>query len=571
MAKDLNRGSRMMRFLLTTALVTAGIGMYCVLVMMTTVGTKAGTPYLYASGATFLLNGLAVLTVILMLARRKVVQKVKVLATAMDRGAEGDLTATVAVTGDDEFSMLNTNFNTMLHKLGGMAGRVNLSLTELRQIATDIRDVAEREVAAARVQSEAVTGTTGAVQEIDQSVRSVAHSVERLSTSATENAASIQEMSASIDHVIENVEALALAVTEVSSSIFEMAAAEKQIGSSVTSLMDESQTAAALVTELDLSIKQVERHALDTAAISETVRQDAEMGRTSVEATISGIGEIRRASGTTFAAIEHLSARAVNIGKILSVIDEVAEQTKLLALNASIIAAQAGEHGKGFAVVADEIKELARRTSSSTREIGDIVKGVQEETGRAVAAIKVVEQRVVEGAELSQRSGAALEKIVDGVQMATSRVDVIAQTTVEQATASQEMNRAMERVAEMVSQINKSTREQGHGNELIMAAAERMKSLTAQVRTSTREQSSTGKHIVRATEEITAMIEQIRNATGVQTEGSQRIVGAMADVEQATHTNVEATKVMDGAVARLARQIELLQGEMGGFKVESER
>ncbi|HEX5772821.1 MAG TPA: methyl-accepting chemotaxis protein [Geomobilimonas sp.] len=568
MAKDLNRGSRLIRFLLITALVCTAIGIYAAFMMVATAGVRS---YAYASGAAMTLNGVAVLGVMLMLARRKLVHKVKVLAAAMDRGSEGDLTAKVDATSDDEFGMLNANFNAMLDKLGGMTGRVNLTLAELRQIAADINEVAGRGVAAARVQSEAVAGTTGAVQEIDQSVHEVALSVESLAGSATENAASIQEMSASIDQVIQNVEALALAVTEVSSSIFEMAAAEKEIGSSVTSLLDESRTATALVTDLDLSIKQVEKHAVDTAAISETVRQDAESGRTSVEATISGIGEIRRASGTAFAAIEHLSARAVDIGKILSVIDEVAEQTKLLSLNASIIAAQAGEQGKGFAVVADEIKELARRTSDSTREIGEIVKGVQEETGHAVAAIKVVEQRVVEGGELSQRSGTALDKIVGGVQMATERVEVIARTTEEQSMASQEMSRVMERVAQMVSQIDKSTREQGHGNELIMAAAERMKALTGQVRTSTREQSSTGKHIVRATEEISSMIEQIRNATGVQTEGSQRIVGAMADVERATRTNVEASKVMDGAVARLTGQIELLKKEMGGFKVQGEK
>ena len=153
---------------------------------------------------------------------------------------------------------------------------------------------------------------------------------------------------------------------------------------------------------------------MDTAAISEGVRKDAEMGKEAVEATITGIHEIRRSSRITYEVINTLSERAADIGTILSVIDEVAEQTNLLALNAAIIAAQAGEHGKGFAVVADEIKELAERTSSSTREIAQVIKGVQDETQRAVEAINQAEKSIADGELLSQKSGEALTKIVTG-------------------------------------------------------------------------------------------------------------------------------------------------------------
>jgi len=111
---------------------------------------------------------------------------------------------------------------------------------------------------------------------------------------------------------------------------------------------------------------------------------------------------IRNSSRITAEVIETLSLRANDIGAILSVIDEVAEQTSLLALNAAIIAAQAGDHGKGFAVVADEIRELAERTSSSTREIATVVNGVQEETRRAVDAISLAEASITEGVRLSQ-------------------------------------------------------------------------------------------------------------------------------------------------------------------------
>jgi methyl-accepting chemotaxis protein len=435
-------------------------------------------------------------------------------------------------------------------------------------MAADIKDVSRRSVAVAEIHSEGVKGTSGAVRQIIVSASEVAGGVESLSKLSSENAASILEMSASIEEVAKHVEALAEAVESVSSSLIEMASAEKQIGSSVNCLLADSTAMERLLGEMGRSIKQVEQNAHNTATISETVKTDAESGRESVEATISGIEEIRRASRISFESIQSLSRRANNIGKITLVIDEIAEQTNLLALNASIIAAQAGEHGKGFAVVAGEIKNLAQRTGNSTREINDIIKGVQEETQRAVKAFDLAEQRIVQGETLSQRSGEMLNKIVSGVQMATDQVNQIARTTVEQSQGSREISSAMSRVADMVKQIARATREQGKGSELIMGAAERMKNLTAQVRSSTQEQTNSNSVIVRSTEKIGEMIATIKGACSIQTESGRCIAEAIGSIEKSTETSVDAVRIMDGVAAGLSQQVEVLSKEMSGFKVK---
>jgi methyl-accepting chemotaxis protein len=374
-------------------------------------------------------------------------------------------------------------------------------------------------------------------------------------------------MAASVEEVAQNVENLASSVDEVSSSITEMAASIKQVGNSVISLMDTAATTASSVMEMDSSIKQVESNALDTAAISEEVRKDAEVGKKAVDATIAGINEIKRSSGITYEVINTLSGRANDIGTILSVIDEVAEQTNLLALNAAIIAAQAGEHGKGFAVVADEIKELAERTRSSTREIALVIRGVQDETHRAVEAISLAEKSIAEGENLSQKSGEALNKIVDGVKKSTVRMEEIARATVEQAKGSVMIRDAMERVSEMVAQIATATREQGQGSELITTAVQSMKDLTAQVRASTREQSKVGGFIARSTENITDMIQMIKQACDEQGRGSEQIVVAVEDISQSTTINLEAIELLNNALASLLRQTELLDREIGVFRV----
>ena len=113
---------------------------------------------------------------------------------------------------------------------------------------------------------------------------------------------------------------------------------------------------------------------------------EAATGVEALQKTLAGIDKIKDSSAVASSVIESLGRRILEVGNILNVIDEVAEQTNLLALNAAIIAAQAGEHGKGFAVVAEEIKDLADRTSSSTKEITELIGSIQEESRNAVSA-----------------------------------------------------------------------------------------------------------------------------------------------------------------------------------------
>jgi methyl-accepting chemotaxis protein len=570
MAPNLRLGTNFIRVSLISGVVVSIVGILCLSNIVAGVGSDV-SGYAYCALVCCLLAAALFITVFWLLASRNLAKRVRLLAAAMDRSADGDLTISLDVTSEDEFGKLNENFNLMMEKLSGVVSRVNLSILELKQITNDINEVAQSGLTAAELQSDGVSAASDAIQEINRAVLQIAKWVDGLFAAASGNASSIMQMSASIESVNQHVEALSNTVDEVSASIIEMTAAEKQIGESADCLMLESTTASQLVAELEVSIKQVGENAARSAAISETARQDAEDGREAVEATIFGIGEIRHSSSSTVEAIQNLAVRAADIGKILSVIDEVAEQTKLLALNASIIAAQAGEHGKGFAVVANEIKELARRTSRSTQEISDITKGVQEETLRVVDAIKLSEQLIMEGERLSQRSGEALYKIVAGVQQATDQTNEIAHFTESQTRLSQNMSQAMNRVADMVRQIAKATREQGRGSEQIISAVERMKGFTSEVKLSTRAQSEASNHIVGATEEIRNTIDNVKNACADEAESSRMIVQAMENIRDSSEGNVETTRVINKAVNGLSRQMALLQEEMAGFSYKGKK
>jgi methyl-accepting chemotaxis protein len=245
----------------------------------------------------------------------------------------------------------------------------------------------------------------------------------------------------------------------------------------------------------------------------------------------------------------------------------VAEQTNLLALNATIIAAQAGEHGKGFAVVADEIRELSERTSSSTREIATVISGVQEETRRAVDAINKAEASIADGEKLSQHSGTALEKIVNGVQQTSMQVDNIARATLEQAQGSQSIKEAMESVAEMVEHIANSAAEHTQTSELIARAMERMKDLAIHVRSSTHEQSQTSGLIAHATRDVLDSIEQIRESGCSQDLSSAMIAAALKNIQVSTASNAETVRVMEGSLDGLSKQVNLLEKELSDFKI----
>lgn len=489
-------------------------------------------------------------------------------ATFAKAVSDGDLTKTLDVTSRDEFGDLAESLNDMVAHLSGLVMRVSGSAQELREVSGNLTLAAGQVTRAVQTQQAEISESQAVMQSVEQSVVRVGDGVEVLSASAQETASAVQQIAASIDGVAGTVEQLAQVVDEVSSSVVEIAASIRQVEGSVMSLMDSSSVTASSVLEMDASIRQVQDNARTTAQIAVAVQEDAETGRQAMEATMAGMTEIRRSSRITYEAIESLSAKTGDIGAILSVIDEVAEQTNLLALNAAIIAAQAGEHGKGFAVVADEIKELAERTTSSTKEIADVIKAVQGDMTRAVESINLAERVIKDGEFLSGRSAEAQDKIVRGVRQASERMHQIAVATTEQSKGSQVIRQAIEQMSNMIEQIASATREQARGGDMIIAATEKMKSLTEQVKSATQEQRRGGTTIGAQTERVLAIVATIRNGCLTQRQEGERVAQALEGLHATSAATIEANAILGQAVQRISRQSEVLQQELDAFKLE---
>ena len=566
MAHDLRSGSRIIRLFQILALLSAVAGVILSLMVLATPTPESIHRCLPWILGAFIVDALLIAIVLATMAARGLVKRIKVLAGAFNRGAEGDLTVRVDMGAEDELSGLGQNFNGMLEKLAGMVTGVTAAIHELRRIASRNDEASGRVMEAAKIQADGLAETSSSIDEINRSAAEVGTGVETLARASSENRAAIGEMTGSIIEVRRNVEAQAGAIEDVSSSITEIVAVVEETNRNVAGLKESAVATSSSVAEMDVSIQHVEKSTRETVAAAVEVREDARHGQEAVEATIRGIGEIRTSSGNTFTSISRLSERVAAIGKIVSVIDELTEQTNLLALNSAIIAAQAGEHGKGFAIVSEEIKELANRTKRSTREIDGLIQGIREETDQAVAAIRATEDRVADGEQLSRRSGEALNRIVTGVQVVTDQINEIAQATAVQSTGSRNIHGAMGNVSDRVGQIVLSCQEQATTSRAIMSAVVLMKDLTSRVLASTSRQENVGTGIAESTAEMSDVVERIRKTSLDQADSCRRMTDSVRRVSGSADSSLDSARSMEAAVESLTTQIALLQQEIGKLK-----
>jgi methyl-accepting chemotaxis protein len=477
-----------------------------------------------------------------------------------------DLTKKLEVNTADEVGQLARDVNGMTESLHTIVNRVRRSGNELAQISSTLQEVSTQVVVSARQQVDNARQTSDAMAQINASAKKVTGSVDGLSSSSSQTSSSVTEMVAGIEETAINMDALADMVEQVSASVIQMTTAIHQVGSHVTNLAESASNTSASATQMDATIKQVDKTTRESAAIAEQVLSDANHGKQSVDAIIEGIKAINASTMVTADAINNLSANVDNIGTILAVIDEVTGRTNLLALNASIIAAQAGEHGKSFAVVADEIKELADRTKNSTREIADVIRGIQGETERAVRAIRDATGQVAQGEKLSRSSEEALVKIVDGVGQNSRRIDMIARAMDEQSATSQYVSMAMQQMSEMVDQIATANREQEKGGDLVQRSATAMGDLARVVKNATQEQCLVGGQITKATEHVGDMIEQIMNETGEQGRESELILRSVENIRIATNEELKSVQTLNDSLDKLGGQIAELQEAVEQFR-----
>lgn len=353
--------------------------------------------------------------------------------------------------------------------------------------------------------------------------------VEDVLSSAEETSASMMQMQASVEEVSGNMKALAAAIEETVASIEEMGVAIDHIASNSTGLSSSAEETFGVIQEIGRSIEQLVETSQQAEDSSKEASASAHAGQTSVREIMEGMKVIHDVVATSAEMIKALGSRSEEIGSITSMITEIADQTGLLALNASIIAAQAGEYGRGFAVVADQVKELSTRSSGAAKEIEGLIRSVQAESHKAVESMEKGREAVENGVALANRGGEALKKILASVEIALESIANSTKIAHEQALLSEQVRKYMETVVGMVNEIARATGEQQQGAAQITEAVNNMRNLSEQVQRATAEQTQGTHHVLEAMDNVTGRVQESSTR-------AQEIAKFSADLVQETHT-----------------------------------
>jgi methyl-accepting chemotaxis protein len=261
---------------------------------------------------------------------------------------------------------------------------------------------------------------------------------------------------------------------ELASASIQLSSTSGQMAHGAESLASQSATVATAGEEMTATSRDIAQNCQLVAESSKRAMSAAESGSAVVHQTVNVMSRIAERVQGTATTIAGLGTRSDQIGAIIGTIEDIADQTNLLALNAAIEAARAGEQGRGFAVVADEVRALAERTTRATREIGEMIKSIQLETRSAVSEMEAGVRDVQQGTGEASRSGDAIRQILDQIEAVNSQVNQIATAAEQQNATTSEISANMHQITDVVQQTSRGAQETS-------ASANRLSSLAAEL------------------------------------------------------------------------------------------
>ncbi|MFH0736500.1 MAG: methyl-accepting chemotaxis protein [bacterium] len=398
---------------------------------------------------------------------KRITTPIKDLNNAAQKVSQGNVEVSVDIKSEDEVGQLATAFNKMVINIKTAL----INVKEKSEIAEKAAKEAELSKNAAEKQkmylSKSVDVLLVSMEKFSEGDLTVQLNIEnddeigRLFNGFNRAVNNISEMLLKVN---DAVEATASASNQISSSTEEMAAGAQEQSSQTTEV-------AGAVEEMTRTIFENSKNTSYAALTAKNAGNDALEGGRVVNETIEGMNKIAMVVKQSADTVYTLGQNSDKIGEIVQVINDIADQTNLLALNAAIEAARAGEQGRGFAVVADEVRKLAERTSKATKEIAGMIKTIQKDTGEAVDSMKRGTTEVENGKNKAAQAGVVLDKIVEGAKKVA---DVIIQV----AASGEQQAATVEEIGKNIESINNVTNESSNGIQQIATAAEDLNRLT---------------------------------------------------------------------------------------------
>lgn len=397
------------------------------------------------------------------------------LATAAEAMAKGDLTTEVTtgsklidVDSKDEFGQLFTDINEVITKTQSTVGSFDQAQANLRELVGKVRARAATVAHTSQELSEASTQTATASQEIAQTI-------EQVTNATTESAQTTQQ-------IASGSEQLATSATEAAHAVELLSSAIETVRSSAEQQTEAAGQAALVATE----------------------------GSKAVGNTLTSMERIKDQVGASAQAVQELGAKQEQIGAIVKTIDDIAEQTNLLALNAAIEAARAGEHGRGFAVVADEVRKLAERSGSATKEIAELIESVRQGVEEAIRRMDASSEEVVAGNAASQEAREALKQILAAAEQSQALAVASSAQVAEMVGNAETVNQAISNVASVSEETAAGAEQMSASAEEISASAQQVAASVQEQTASVEEVSAMAQSLAQISDELTELVNQFK-------------------------------------------------------------
>ena len=430
---------------------------------------------------------------------RAIVKPIKIIEKASHNIAVGDIDQTIDIDSRDEIGNMARSFKEMIAYLDGMAATV-VSIAQ-GDLTVEIQPRSEKDLLGNSLK-EMVTSLRSAVGLVATCASDLNISSEKLSDSASQASGATQQISMTVQQVAVGTSQQAEYSTRTSELVEKMAEAMRNVERGAKDQGTAAAKAAELTASLSEAIQQVEGNARAVTEGSNQASEAAKSGTGIVESTIEGMNRIQAKVGVSAEKVREMGNRSKQIGAIVETIDDIASQTNLLALNAAIEAARAGEHGKGFAVVADEVRKLAERSSVATKEIGQLIKGIQQTVDEAVKAMNEGASEVQGGVELANESGKALTNILTAAEAVQTQALQATEAALRMNKFSEELVRSVDEVAKIAEVNSTASDEMKADSDEVTRAIENIASVSE-------ENSAAIQEVSASTEEMSAQVEDV--------------------------------------------------------------